>query len=125
MSGIATECRDSSRLGRSTAYPASEDQEMDPAPLAIIARLSRYRTALGNDLARLALDDGKNRLWLAAPAQKQLDRDGQPRLDANGRPVYRALIEFRNRRIAERFNAAVLDALRREHPYALAGQASS
>ena len=68
---------------------------------------------------------GKNGLWLAAPAQKQLDRDGQPRLDANGRPVSRALIEFRNRRIAERFNAAVLDALRREHPYALAGQASS
>ena len=68
---------------------------------------------------------GKNGLWVAAPAQKQLDRDGQPRLDANGRPVYRALIEFRNRRIAERFNAAVLDALRREDPYALAGQASS
>jgi hypothetical protein len=48
-----------------------------------------------------------------------------PRLDASGRPVYRASIEFRNRRIAERFNAAVLDALRREHPHALAGQASS
>ena len=47
------------------------------------------------------------------------------RLDASGRPVYRASIEFRNRRIAERFNTAVLDALRREHPHALAGQASS
>jgi hypothetical protein len=98
---------------------------MDPGPFAIIARLSRYRTALGNDLLDWPLMMGKNGLWLAAPIQTQLDRDGQLGLDSSGRPVYRALIEFRSRRIAERFNAALLDALRREHPHALAGQALS
>ena len=59
--------------------------------------------------------------WLAMPSRQQLDRDGNPRLDANGKQTYTQLVEFASRSAADRFRHLVLDALRLEHPEALAG----
>jgi hypothetical protein len=72
-----------------------------------------------NDLKLMIGPTGKP--WLAMPSQKQLDRDGNPRLDANGKQTYAQTVEFASRSAADRFRHLVLDALRLEHPEALAG----
>ena len=72
-----------------------------------------------NDLKLMVGPSGK--FWVAMPSQKHLDREGRPRLDANGKPTYNQIIEFVDRAAADRFRDLVLDALRREHPDALGG----
>jgi DNA-binding cell septation regulator SpoVG len=58
---------------------------------------------------------GKNGLWCAMPAQRQLDVDGRPRLDANNKPMFNQIIEFKDRQTADRFNAMVIALVRAEH----------
>jgi hypothetical protein len=41
----------------------------------------------------LRLMTGKRGPWVAMPAQKQLDRNGQPRADVNGKPICSQLID--------------------------------
>ena len=57
--------------------------------------------------------------WLAMPAVKETDRDGNPVLNDKGKPRYREFIGFRDRQTRDKFTAAVLGAVRREHPEAL------
>ena len=57
--------------------------------------------------------------WLAMPAIKETDRDGNPVLNDKGKPRYREFIGFRDRQTRDKFTAAVLAAVRREHPEAL------
>ena len=64
---------------------------------------------------------GKRGPWVAMPAQRQLDRDGNPRRDANDKPIFTQIVEFRNRATADRFAAEVIAALHGEHPAALDG----
>ena len=73
-----------------------------------------------NDLKLMIGPAGKP--WLAMPSQKQLDRDGNPRLDANGKQAYTQFVEFASRSAADRFRHLVLAALRLEHPEALGGE---
>jgi hypothetical protein len=67
----------------------------------------------------LRLMAGKNGFWIALPAQKQLDRDGNPRLDANCRALYSQIVEFRDRATTDRFAAMILKVIRAEHSGAL------
>ncbi len=67
---------------------------------------------------------GKNGPWCAMPAQKQLDRDGRARLDANNKPIYSQIIEFVDRATADKFSSLVLDLVRRAHPEDLDGAGS-
>jgi hypothetical protein len=53
------------------------------------------------------------------PSLKRLDIQGNPVRDVNGKPIYDAIVEFRNRDVADRVTAEVLAALRRDHPEAL------
>jgi DNA-binding cell septation regulator SpoVG len=55
-------------------------------------------------------------LWCAMPAQRQVDRDGNPRSDANGKPIYSQIVEFRDKATADRFRDMVLSLIRVEHP---------
>ena len=73
-----------------------------------------------NDLKLMIGPAGKP--WLAMPSQKQADRDGNPRLDANGKQTYTQFVEFANRSAADRFRHLELAALRQQHPEALAGE---
>ena len=73
----------------------------------------------GMILIGLRLMSGNAGPWVALPAQKQLDRDGNPRRDVNGKPVFNQIVEFRNRATADKFTAEVITALRCEHPEAL------
>jgi hypothetical protein len=58
----------------------------------------------------------KGSRWLAMPSVKQLDRDGNPRLDANGKALWSPIIEFADRATQDRFRDMVLDLLRASHP---------
>jgi DNA-binding cell septation regulator SpoVG len=49
--------------------------------------------------------------WIAMPSQK--------RLDAGGKSIYSPILEFRDRATADRFNAMVIDLIRRQRPEAL------
>jgi hypothetical protein len=75
--------------------------------------------ASGMVLGDLRIMTGKNGLWIAMPAIKQIGRDGNPRLDASGKPLFNQIIEFRDRATADRFNAMVIDLIRASHPEAL------
>jgi hypothetical protein len=53
------------------------------------------------------------------PFSTELDRGGNPRLDANGKPIFNQIIDFRDRATADKFNALVLALVRAAHPDAL------
>jgi DNA-binding cell septation regulator SpoVG len=56
--------------------------------------------------------------WVAMPSERQLDRDGNPRLDANGKQLWSPIVEFATRDARGRFSELILEALRRQHPAA-------
>jgi DNA-binding cell septation regulator SpoVG len=60
----------------------------------------------------------QGRRWIALPAIKQLDAEGQPRLGADGKTIWTPIIEFTSRDVRDKFNEVVLAALRRSHPEA-------
>jgi DNA-binding cell septation regulator SpoVG len=62
--------------------------------------------------------------WVAMPSERQLDRDGNPRLDDNGKQLWSPIVEFATRDARGRFNELVLAALRRKHPGAFDQEAS-
>jgi hypothetical protein len=56
--------------------------------------------------------------WVAMPAGKAVDKNGDPIHDSKGRPRWNAFIEFSNKQTRERFQHLVLDLLRSAHPEA-------
>jgi DNA-binding cell septation regulator SpoVG len=87
---------------------------------SLLAFLS-VETASGMIIHDCRLMAGRNGPWVAMPSKPQLDRDGNPRLDANGRQAYSPIVEFANRATADKFRDLVIEALRREFPEALDG----
>jgi hypothetical protein len=61
------------------------------------------------------------RAWCALPAKIQVDNTGRQRTDAAGKPLYSAVLQWRNREISDGFSSAVISAIRRAHPDALDG----
>src|SRR3984893_4625621 len=61
---------------------------------------------VANDLRVMT---GKNGPWAATPAQKQFDPNGNPRLDPNGKAIFKPIIEFRDRATADRIGALVIE----------------
>lgn len=57
--------------------------------------------------------------WASLPSKPQVDKDGLHKRDANGKPAYTAILEWRDRGLADRFSAAVVDLVRASHPDAL------
>jgi hypothetical protein len=64
---------------------------------------------IANDLRVMT---GKNGPWAATPAQKQFDPNGNPRLDPNGKAIFKPIIEFRDRATADRIGALVIELVR-------------
>jgi hypothetical protein len=58
----------------------------------------------------------KGMLWVGAPDQGRRDKNDEPVLDPDGKPIWDAVIEFSSRETGDRFNPVVLTALRRVHP---------
>jgi hypothetical protein len=64
---------------------------------------------------------GRDGAWVAMPSVKRFDRDGNPVRDANGKPIYDQIVEFRDKATADRFSALIIELVRREHPNDLEG----
>ncbi len=76
--------------------------------------------SVGSTIHDVPVLAGRNGAWAALPAKPQIDKDGRQRTDANGRPAYTAVLQWRDRELAHRFSAAVVAAVRRLHPQDLA-----
>jgi SpoVG len=72
--------------------------------------------ASGLVIHKLRIIAGKNGLWVAMPAEWQLERDGQPRIGADGKALYNQILEFRDRATSDRFAAMVIEIVRQAHP---------
>jgi hypothetical protein len=59
---------------------------------------------------------GANGLWVAMPAVKQLDRNGNPRLDTNGKQIFNQIVEFKDKTTADRFRDLVLELVLADYP---------
>jgi hypothetical protein len=104
-----------------------------PQPTAKIRRWQTLRNSAGTMLGFLSIElpsrliinearlmigqNGKH--WIARPAVKQVDQDGNRRLDVNGKQLWSPIVEFASRDASEKFRDLVLDALHRQHPEAL------
>jgi hypothetical protein len=58
----------------------------------------------------------KGGFWIAMPSTIRRDADGKPVLGADGKVIWDQHAGFRNKAIHEKFEAAVLPVLRRQHP---------
>jgi DNA-binding cell septation regulator SpoVG len=54
--------------------------------------------------------------WIVMPSIKQTDRDGNPIIGDKGKPLYRSLVDFKDRATRDKFTAALIAVVRREHP---------
>jgi hypothetical protein len=63
----------------------------------------------------------RGRAWCALPAKLQVDNTGRQKTDGAGKPLYAAVLQWRNRELGDRFSEAVISAIRRAHPAALDG----
>jgi hypothetical protein len=61
--------------------------------------------------------------WAALPSKPQIDKDGQQKRDANGKPAYSPILEWRDRDLSDRFSAAVIELIKAANPEALKGEA--
>jgi hypothetical protein len=67
----------------------------------------------------------KGHRWIASPGQRQIDREGKPKRDANGKELWIHYVDFRGSDIRKKFETQVLETLRREHPEAFIGEATA
>jgi hypothetical protein len=61
-----------------------------------------------------------DRAWIGLPGKPQLGADGTVQKDDKGKIKYAPILEWADRAAGERFNVAVLDALRITYPDCLA-----
>ncbi len=57
--------------------------------------------------------------WASLPSKPVLDRDGRHKTNANGKPAYAAICEWRSRELSDRFSQVVTAAIRQLYPGAL------
>jgi DNA-binding cell septation regulator SpoVG len=103
---------------------------------AKILRLTPYRNAAGTMAGFISagLPSGmvvhglklmvgpQGKFWIATPDQKRRDQDDQVVLDARGKAIWDAVIEFRDRNSRDKFNETDLEALRRDIPRSSTGR---
>jgi hypothetical protein len=54
--------------------------------------------------------------WANLPGKPWVDKGGQLKRDANGKPAYAALLEWDNRALRDRFSRAVIELICARHP---------
>lgn len=55
------------------------------------------------------------RVWAALPGKPVLDREGR-QAKPDGKPQYAAILKWRDRELADRWSAAVVELVRERHP---------
>ena len=65
------------------------------------------------------------KVWASLPAKPQIDSEGRQKRDANGKPAYIAILQWRDRDLADRFSQAVVELVRAAHPEAFDGRVAA
>jgi hypothetical protein len=60
--------------------------------------------------------------WVSLPSKPQLNGDGTPRRDANGKVLYVPILRWSERDLANRFSDTVVALVRERYPDALDGK---
>jgi hypothetical protein len=118
-------------IERGNTFLASEPAAPRPRTIVLVAWRPVVKGALrgfatvelpiGLKLVDCPVYVGKNGPWASLPAKPQIDRDGRQKTDAAGKPTYAAILEWRDRALADRFSEVVIAAVRTVHPEALDG----
>jgi DNA-binding cell septation regulator SpoVG len=58
----------------------------------------------------------EDRVWANAPSERVMDRAGQPMTSLVGKPVYRDIVSFKDRKTQQRWSDGVIAALRAKYP---------
>ena len=61
----------------------------------------------------------KGKARAALPSKPQIAKEGRHKTDVNGKAAYMPVLEWKNRELTDRFSAAVVELVQREHPAAL------
>jgi hypothetical protein len=56
---------------------------------------------------------GDRREWIALPGAAQVEKDRRVKRSGDGKPLYKTLIRFKTKEIYERFQAPILEELRK------------
>jgi len=121
--------RQASRLSPEASRRAAAYLAPQQSARAVIRRWQPFRNAAGTVRGYLDVEFASGlvinscklmvgpagKYWVATPAVLQRDADGHPLLDANNKPKWAAVVEFRDRESRDRFTDAVLAALERQH----------
>lgn len=70
----------------------------------------------GMNLHECSLHHRDSKWWIAPASKPMLSKDGQALRDDNGKIRYSPVVSFESKQARDRFNVAVLAALRRAHP---------
>jgi hypothetical protein len=71
---------------------------------------------IGLTIADIPVLVSQGGLWAALPAKPQLDQNGRHRRDANGKPAYSPILQWRDKDLSKRFSATVVELVRAAHP---------
>lgn len=106
-----------------------EPRQQRPRTIALVAWRPYVKGALrgfatielpiGLRLVECAVLASNGRAWVNLPAKAVLDRDGRQKTDANGKPAFAAILEWRSHELSDRFSEVVIAADRQIHPSAL------
>ena len=69
----------------------------------------------------ISIREKNNKWWASLPSRPMLDADGRQITNHAGHKQYAALLGWRDRDLADRFSAAVVELVRAEHPGVIAG----
>jgi hypothetical protein len=96
---------------------------LDFRPLAkgALRGFARVELPSGLRISDVPLLVGKRGPFTTLPAKPVLDAERRQKCDANGKPTYAAVLEWRDRDLANRFSDAVVELVRREYPDSLDG----
>jgi len=76
------------------------------------AKVRLGRALVINDIPVL---QSNGKAWASMPGKPLVDRDGQPMRDNRGKARFAPILEWSDRDAGDRFSAAVVEAVTREH----------
>jgi hypothetical protein len=80
--------------------------------------------AIGLTISDVSVHEKNGSRWASLPSKAMVDRDGMVMRGDDGKVRYSPILQWRDRRTAERFSHALIEALLAAHPDAFDGGAS-
>lgn len=105
-----------------TAPAAVVVEEFVPLVKNSLRGFCRIKLTSGMVLHDVAIHEKGGTAWALPSSKPMIDRDGAAKRDVNGKIQYSPVVSFASRELRDRFNTAVIDAVRRVHPEAFDGR---